>query len=209
VFLSAMVDFRAHLRQQLQFIERSCQDYDQGHAGEAVRIALSLRIIFYDTKRCTSILKHLGNKQIILLSTAEVFKKPQVHNLALVIPQLGIPHFKAEMIAPLDRAARKQSVNFETWWRKELIIELNSGKDVMTRRDLILGAAHRDGGAHVDDKLDPTYDLARLGAGMTVEFVLKGARPSVEIPFENVHYASLRQIGYEALNSPDLLSASK
>lgn len=203
-----MVDFKAHLRQQLQFIERSCEFYDTGHVAEAVRIALALRVIFYDSKKCVSVLQHLGNKQIMLLSTALVFKKPQAHNLALVNPQIGCSQFKAEMVPLVERAKRKQFVNFETWWRKELVIELNSGKDVMTRRDLILVAANKDGGAHVDDKLDPVYDLARLGAGVTVEYVLKDG-PSVEIPFENVHYASLRQIGYEVLNSPALIAAGK
>ena len=60
----------------------------------------------------------------------------------------------------------------------------------------------------VDHQLDPIYEKAQMGAGMSVELVYKD-NTSMELPFVNIHYASLRQIAYEVLNSPALLTLAE
>jgi hypothetical protein len=41
--------FRRKLREQLGFIERSAQGYDEGHEEEALRLATTMRVSFHDT----------------------------------------------------------------------------------------------------------------------------------------------------------------
>jgi hypothetical protein len=61
-----------------------------------------------------------------------------------------------------------------------------------------------DGGTHVDNKLTPEYfALAKDGAAGT--FVYSFDNQKVEELITNAHLVSLRQIGYELLNSPELL----
>jgi hypothetical protein len=48
------------LNEQLRFIQRSCEAFDQGAEDEAIRIATSLRIIFHNTKMSVSLVTHLG-----------------------------------------------------------------------------------------------------------------------------------------------------
>jgi hypothetical protein len=192
-------DFKAHLRRQLKFLETSCELYDKGNVTEAIRLAATLRVLLHDTRNSISLLTHLGAKPILLLSTSITFKKPQLLNLPLVRSTIAIPDCTFKAFPILNTSQRNDTVNFETWWRKERIIELNA--ETLHRRELILIAANQDGGAHVDKSLNPTYDKTRLGAGMEVEFVMKGGLPTKTASFENVHYASLRQIAYEVLNS--------
>lgn len=65
------------LRRQLKFIDASCRAYDAGEIEEALRIAVSLRVIFHDTTNSTSLLTHLGKKQSIsLISTIGTGKPP-------------------------------------------------------------------------------------------------------------------------------------
>ncbi len=72
------------------------------------------------------------------------------------------------------------------------------------RRDLVLSAANKDGGAHVDAALDATYSRILEGAGWSIT-VNPPDEPPRTIPFKNAHVAALRQIAYEVLNSPDVL----
>ena len=75
----------------------------------------------------------------------------------------------------------------------------------MTRKSLVLAVADKDGGAHVDATLNPDYTVIKSGAGLFAMFQPAGGNP-VEIPLESHSVATLRQIGYEVLHSPDLLA---
>src|SRR6266567_254947 len=65
-----MQDFQRHLSRQLGFLERSCTAFDAGFSDEAIRIALVLRVMFYDTDRQISLLSRLQARSIKLLDTA-------------------------------------------------------------------------------------------------------------------------------------------
>ena len=208
-FFLRVIDFRDQLRRQMSYIRTSCRVYDEGQVDEAIRIAVTLRVMFHDTARSVSLLNHLGAKSIFMLSTADIPKKPHDHNLALVwgaatIPNPRLPDFSYEMRPVLDDPKRRDLVLFQTWWRKEIVIQLGAD-GALNRRDLILTAANKDGGAHVDVALPPSYDKTRHGAGMELEIDFKVGPTTVCRSVENVHYASLRQIAYEVLNSPDIL----
>jgi len=207
-----VIDFKNQLRRQILFIQNSCRLYDEGHLEEAIRLAVALRVMFHDSKLSTSLLQHLRAKSIFLLSTADIPKKPQSHNLALVsgfvkIPDARLPIFSCEMRPVLDDLKRREFILFQSWWRKEIIIELGDDGS-LNRRDLVLAAANKDGGAHVDTALPLTYDKTRLGAGMELQIDFKTGPTRVKMPFENVHYASLRQVAYEVLNSPEISKLS-
>jgi hypothetical protein len=86
------------------------------------------------------------------------------------------------------------------WWN-QIIMTLNGMK--ITRKDIVLGAANKDGGAHVDQKLSPEYAaLARDGAIGTFTY---GAEGEFTVgTFRDAHLVSLRQMAFEVLNSPEL-----
>ena len=75
----------------------------------------------------------------------------------------------------------------------------------LTRKDVVLTAADRDGGAHVDSRLTPEYE--RLAADGALGSLVRS--DSVEIPITNGHLMALRQIGYEVLHSPDLIALAQ
>jgi hypothetical protein len=51
------MDFRAHLKRQLGYLERSCASYDSGYKDEAIRIATIIRVLMHNTGATTSLLK--------------------------------------------------------------------------------------------------------------------------------------------------------
>ena len=209
---SAVIDFKEHLRRQIQFIRNSCELFDRGHVEEAIRIAVSLRVLFHHTGQSISLLHHLGAKSISLVSTAAPFvEEPVIPNLHLVNMLMsinGIDSIRCHCEPILGNSPRNEAIPFQKWWQDDVVIEHKEPRKILARRNLVLTAANMDGGAHVGDKLEPTYDEVRRGSGMEIEFVFKpeSGRAPLTVPFENIHYASLRQIGYEVLNSPELIA---
>ncbi len=86
-------------------------------------------------------------------------------------------------------------VNFDDWWTRPYQID----PDHFTRRDIVLHVANKEGGAHVDRKLDQLYaDLTRTNFAGWKYSVNDG----VEADFDgNVALANLRQIAHEVHRS--------
>ncbi|MDX1738187.1 MAG: hypothetical protein R3261_08110 [Alphaproteobacteria bacterium] len=195
-----MSEFKKQLNSHLKFIARSCEDYDQGHKDEALRIAVSLRVLFHDTNKSTSLLNYLKKKDTInLIST---FVPPDVtlegaenvewHTvLPLMITSNGVQ-------SPLDSWAVRSTLPVEKWWNEKIWVE---GRTILTRRDIVLSAANQDGGAHVDGK--PSGKTKMVKKGPDVKIKING----IEVPnaMENHHYPLLRQIAFEILNSPEMV----
>lgn len=200
------MDFQAQLIRQLSFMENSCRAYDAGQLDEAVRIAVCLRVLFHDSGTSTSLLRHLGSKDVSLLSTAHTYKDPQILALPLIQLSVDVSWAAAQPTAVpwLERSKHRKEVPFHVWWKKERIIEINSGQDVCNRRDLVRAAANKDGGAHVDKSLDPIYSKALEGAGISVVPRFITGEHGEQVPTQGIHFASIRQIGFEVLNSPSI-----
>ena len=91
------------------------------------------------------------------------------------------------------------------WWNQVVYIH---GSLHATRKQLVLGAAHKDGGAHVDSALTNEYEALM----MTGERGLFWYAPTGDGPFKpvkNEHLLYIRQMGFELMNSPDLLALAR
>lgn len=93
-------------------------------------------------------------------------------------------------------------------WMNEIIFcatpDDSRKRHILTRQMLIITARDKDGGAHVDSELNNVseYILSKLG-------VTLGGMSTRKITTANYHMFMLRQLGYEILNSPDLLKCIK
>jgi hypothetical protein len=198
--MTGTTDFGQHLRKQLGFLERSCASYDAGHKDEAIRIATTIRVLIHNTKASTSLLKHLNATTINLLSTTP---EPSMQTISFVgLGMMRVRSGKMEYFSQLgDGPPVNQSVPVNNWW-DQIVMVLNSQR--ISRRDIVLAAANKDGGAHVDSRLSAEYAaLAKGGAVGSFVYQTEGQR--VEAPIQNAHLVSLRQMGYELLHSHELL----
>ena len=199
--------FREHLVKQIGFLERSAVAYDAGYTDEALRIAVQLRVLFHDTKSSTSLMKHLGSPNVNLLSTS----KPRAPggNVSLATSSLSMVR-----VTMAGETTRQQHIpalgdgpyggHFGPWpaWWNEPLYRLNE-KDV-TRRDIVLDGANKDGGAHVDAKLTAEYQALKDGVFAIVNFSPDGV--TTETLIGGSQYADLRQMAYEVLNSPEFIA---
>ena len=224
-------EFREKLAEQLRLLQRSCAGFYDGELSEAVRIAVIVRVLFHDTRHSVSLLKHLGAKdRVKVLSTYEnddafaPLLGPGWRVLANSngLASLRISYQGAQLRAPLADTPRRELVPVTNWWNE---VVWSVGERQISRRSLVLTAANQDGGAHVDDELDKDYEaVARAGSSgtfirdgnkvtyrMSVAFDTYTGQPVHSFPTDgeplvDTHRHSLRQVGYEVLNSPDILS---
>lgn len=197
------VDFKKQLAKQLAFIRTSCSHYDEGDKDEAFRIAVAIRVICHQTSKSTSLLRHLGVTRIPLLSTCEAIPAnaefwPNLTNFVLS-PSASI----FECVPKLEGARTARLVPFSDWWSEETVYLFAGGR--LTRKQLVLTAANQDGGAHVDALLEPMYRQLADGAGWKLIVTPDGGHPT-EAKLGCGGVAALRQMGYELLNSPNLLA---
>jgi hypothetical protein len=188
--------FRESLRDQLAFIRNSCERYDRGDRAEAIRIGTSLRVLLHDTSKSTSLLKHLGATDVPLLSTS-----PEIGPGTLAIEGMAtivITSAGMTFEPPLDRSSRKRLLPVPQWWKEPVTI-VDAGVRV-SRRDIALVAANKDGGAHVDATLTAEYQKLKTGL-----WAMLGTGKLVS----DHHLLYLRQMGFEILNSPELVALSE
>ena len=107
--------------------------------------------------------------------------------------------------APIFDGPIQHFVLVSKWWNQ--VVYVLNPTTRLTRRNIVLAAANKDGGAHVDPKLDLEYAaLAKESA--TGALVYQRDGKVTTYPFANAHLVAIRQMGYELLHSPDLVSLS-
>jgi hypothetical protein len=198
------VDFRQKLREQLGFLQRSCRAFDAGCHDEAIRISQCIRVLIHDTRNQTSLLTHLNAKNINLLSTClDIASKMQrgVGKMQIFngMGRFGPSPEGTRYYPKLDgNPFTRHQARVGDWWAETVfVLDPNTW---VSRRDVVLNAADKDGGAHVDAALTPMYQ--RLVDGGDLGFYVD--EHGEETPITGHHYVALRQMGYELLNSSEL-----
>jgi hypothetical protein len=199
-------DFKAQLIRQLSFMARSCESYDAGFQDEAIRVATSLRVLIHDTKRQKSLLSLLKARGIKLATSVE----PRDTGRSAILHTMCTFTFTAGQGVSwgpgLNRDRIKTEMPLEDWWHQTIYIY---GSVRLTRCSLILGAADKDGGAHVDPAVTVEYESLINEGGKGFFSVKYGSGAEQSIPIGNAHLIYIRQIGFEVLNSSELLALTR
>ncbi|MFA6253485.1 MAG: SEC-C domain-containing protein [Patescibacteria group bacterium] len=188
-------DLRQHLADSIRFLEESCNSYDRGFEGEAKRLSATIRILVHDTSQSTSLLTHLKMKDTRFLDTAsDNWSDNTMTYSGLVAMQMATgtpPHY-----IPLLDSAKGKPVEFAAWWNG--IIFVDNTKNTITRKELILSVANKDGGTHVDQILDEKYgQLSRCNS-----LGWNAAQNGKDVgPLRAPENASVRQIAHELLKT--------
>ena len=188
-------DFKSHLNEQINFLARSASSYDEGYEGEAKRMAVVMHALIHDTQSSTSLLTLLKKKDILFYDTAnKQYPHNPVPTIGLVIMQVGPEGAKYIPLLCGD-IGQNRKVPFQKWWDKIVIAYTRNNK--LTRRDIILKAAHKDEEAYMDQRLNEDY--VNLIKFSKLEWKYDYGEEKENIP--GMELASIRQITYEVLQS--------
>lgn len=197
--------FRTELLKQLGFLERTARLFDDGHEDEGVRLAAVMRVLFHDTfhpktgkPNSISLLTHLAMREGCTMLATPATDLADWRDFLAVKIDLNSPT-PSSLIPRLD--LKLVEVPFSTWWDADSV----KAKASVSRRRLVTNAANKDGGAHVDRKLERFYEElmhANWSLGITGNLTYNGPPPFeqgvTQYP-KNAHLALLRQFTYEVL----------
>ncbi|WP_068278360.1 hypothetical protein [Aldersonia kunmingensis] len=190
------------LKEQLGFLRRSARDFDGGDEEEALRLATTMRVLFHDTSSSTSLLTHLSIRHETTMLATPPTQFADWRDFLNVSIDLN----SSEPVRFLPKLGGLfiPDVPLEDWWATDSIA---ASETAVSRKRIILGAANRDGGAHVDTKLQNFYEhlvKGEYGLGITGDLTFDGPAPfpqGVTIYPRNGHLAFLRQFAHEVLNA--------
>lgn len=186
-------ELRAHLDDQIAFLQASADAFDQGFEAEAKRLAVTIRVLLRDTNRQQSLLGQLGMKTGVFPDTCFGLipgNKAAFNGLTeITLDPKGVKH-----TPKLDSPGESpRGLDFDHWWTAPVYVGTDG--QVLTRQDLVLIMAEQDGGAHVDPTLDARYnELSRRNASGWIAQDSRGTRP-----MDGPERAAVRQIAHELL----------
>lgn len=199
-------DFTRLLNEQMEFLRASAAAFDQGHTGEAKRLAVSIRVLLHDTAASRSLLTHLGVKDNLTFMDTSAPIHPanllSTVGLAMVGIQGDGTSFYAAPLADLSPPrASNPPKPFVPWWT-DPVTKVMPGGETFARKKFVLDVANKEGGAHVDHQLDARWAaLTRDNAlGYQSAHVPEGVKAGEEA-WQDItggpELASVRQIAYE------------
>jgi hypothetical protein len=183
------VEFGEQLGRLLREIETFARDYDAGNKDSARKLAESLRSIFHHTAETTSLLAHLRARFIRLFSSVDKSPYPQEWYSPLA---LKVERFQFRAI---DTTARGQS---------QPLVEPPSFRPMLERKKLTRQVQAPDWWDHEPVIMQQGKKVTRKGVVLSVS-----GSGGAEINSLELFAATVRQIAYEALKSPDLLKLAR
>jgi len=196
-------DLIRHLHEQMQFLRNSSDQFDRGQIAEAKRLATAVRVLVHDTPRARSLLGQLGLKHTLRFSDTSLEpENPEPVRLAdgryrqslrkdAGLALIRMRSGEGGYWPVLEGRPGRRLAPFESWWTDPVLRD-GQGND-FARKDLVLGLAHLDGGAHVDPELPAAYAALSRSNSLGWEMHISGELVSLESPV----LANVRQIAYE------------
>ncbi len=191
----------------LELLQALCEYYDRDEKEIlALPISTSIRVLVHDTRRSTSLLTHLGKKDAKYISTNTSSDRDPVHLGIVRRIHVGVKDGVGGEAKywPLcderyfEKPQECNELKFSEWWEKEVVFRSNEHS--LTRKDIILSVANKDGGAHFDSEVEEKYDAFRhsWSGGSTLVGINSGIRRG----YDNVPtFPAIRQIAYELLST--------
>lgn len=204
-----------HLLEQHGFLVNSARSFDRGQLAEVKRLALTMRVLLHNTKNQQALLKQLGILYTMrFLDTARDFTpgnlvpESPLTLMRMGFAENGIP--SATFMPILDEViANNRRREFSVWWNQNVVED--SERHKFNRRQLVLTMADKDGGSHIDPKIDLLYKMLKdgntSGWGYQKDVTRNPSLESKEVstpslqPIPNQLAAAVRQIAHEVIRS--------
>jgi hypothetical protein len=170
---------REKLEEQRHLLDKSIREFASGDLAEGVRLAIALRVLVHETGSSKPLLGQLTRNYLELKildskPTQEESVPPGTQQVvAMAVPISVKLTEKGVFLNPdLNVEAYATSIVGRWWTRPSLILP---GLGGFSRREIVLGLADKEGGAHVDVNLSPRYrqllDSKQLQMGWSKEGV--------------------------------------
>lgn len=182
------------LKEQIDHLRFSADEFDKGRDAEASRLAIAMRILLHDSKNSKSLLGQLNILDRLFWDTSipsEGDNLLTTHSLV----GMSVTEERVDYCALLDDVPFSRQQKFNNWWITPVFID-NQGRQ-LTRRDLVLICADQDGGAHVDTSVDESYFDLEFENSMGWKAIVGGENVSLNRPGR----VAIRQVAHETIKT--------
>lgn len=170
------------LEEQRHLLAKSIKEFAEGDLAEAVRLAVCMRVLVHEG-RSKPLLAQLTKNYLEL----EILDRKPPQNEGEKLPP-GM-HRAVVMSVPISVKISEKGVFLNPsldvpdfapsilgkWWRREALILPGLGG--LSRREIVLGLADKEGGAHVDVDLSPRYKQLIESKQLQIGWTKEGMTP--------------------------------
>jgi hypothetical protein len=149
------------LEEQRHLLRKSITEFAAGDLSEGVRLAIAMRVLIHETGSCKPLLGQLTPNYLelgILDQKPQREEKlpPGIHKAVVMsVPIRMLISAKGVFFNPeLDAEQHAPSILGKWWTRSSLVLP---GLGGISRKEIVLGLADKEGGAHVDVNLSARY----------------------------------------------------
>jgi hypothetical protein len=201
--LMDVVSLNDHLSRQINYLRRSCDIYDAGNPDEAIRLAVTIRTLVHDTPKSVSLLHQLEAKNAINVPTSFGYAKrlPENFKPAAMFPILA-NSASGGTTSPFPLSDPPVNLPLEEWWNEIVWIQ----EATLTRKQIVLNAANKEGGAHIEANAPKAVKDLRKGLSQIISMQINGVEVGTPA---NYHFVLLRQFAHELLNCQRLLELGR
>ena len=187
------------VREHVDFVVSATDAHDLGFTSEITRCAVALRALYHSPAPYMSWLAQADGLQGGFLSTALPRGVEGVGRYGSLVLTANFDG-RAIYFCALDSAWYARWVKFSDWWNEPVFID--EVKKELSRRDVVLAVAAKDGGSNLDPNLTSMYARLSLfkSTGAAQSVIPNADIPSAEA-VTNQERVALRQIAHEALRT--------
>ncbi len=177
-------DYINHLKQQQDFLKADLAQYESGKPHFANKIAVTIRTLFHITSKSKSIFYSNSIDEKIKYYFRDSIHQYDVESDAVTFyAGFALGH------KPDFEALFMDNFSFETYWNRVVYKE---GDVVYIRKQIVLYAANKFGGAHVDPEIPAKYVHIVEGS----KIVLKSKKYGEETIISRVVYEMALQVDF-------------
>ena len=172
---------RERLEELRHLLGKSIKEFASGDLAEGIRLATAIRVLVHETGNSKPLLRQLSPNylQLEILDRkppeAEKSRPSQQSVVVMSVPiSIKINDSGVFLNAELDVEAYTPTILGRWWTRPALILP---GLGGISRKEIVLGLANKEGGAHVDVNLPAKYRQLMESKQFQVGWNEKGISP--------------------------------
>lgn len=193
-------DIREALENQKAAIRDSCAGFDAGKKWEALRLATAVYVLVHDGgKRNRSLLTQIGAMPgLKFICTGHPIEMTNlVSSNPLAIIRMNSTEGSGYRARLDENPVHHRWAGFTEWWDTDKIFSSGSGKNLVSRKNLVFYLRNKDGGSHYDESVEgPEYLSMAYGEHWIM--VSSGKPPAA---LQDLALVSMRQVAHELLRS--------
>lgn len=166
-----IADIQGKVQEQFLRLHEATDGYYAGRLEQALNAAVAIRVLVHETAQSRSLLGQIRRDYFSLEINDRAQPAPKAGETPILdLPvRLRVGAGGASYVRPDFGASFYRRVPLAQWWSNSFVL-IQEGDGWLSKKDIILNVANKDGGAHVD----PAVPMSHAHLSSAVQFMRWG-----------------------------------